>query len=82
MNKEWWETEERDHIVQESLIMAAIYSFFESTEKAMLWYTLENPLFGHMSPKETVLRGRGHKVLTCIDNALKDGKPIDIEEKG
>ena len=52
-------------------IVVLLHAFFNDFEKMHLWLTTENPHFAHSTPAQLIIRGRGHKVLSFINNALR-----------
>lgn len=61
---------ENNRLVQEAEIIRRVMDHMSwIQDKAELWYSLKNPLFGGASPKQLVDMDRGHKVLEFIDQA-------------
>ena len=54
-------------------IFDIITKHFNSTAKAILWMTTNNPMMGSFSPLDLILLGRGQRILDFIENA-KSGK--------
>ena len=51
---------------------ALLSNFFKSETKAEAWLNIENPMLGNSSPIVLFKRGRGHKVLSFIKNAINE----------
>lgn len=48
--------------------------FFDDMDKISFWMMTENPHLGNISPFDLFTRGRGHKVLAFVKNALEENK--------
>lgn len=51
-------------------IFKPVSEFFNSDEKAKLWFKTPNPHFGDISPLALIALGRAHKVEAFIKQAL------------
>jgi len=54
-----------------------VYSFFQSERRTKEWFMCKNPLLGGLSPNDMLEAGRGKKLLTFIENQLKENQPPD-----
>lgn len=53
-----------------------VYKFFEADErKTSLWFRIPNLNFGNCSPDDLFEKGRGHRVLGFIKDAVKSNEP-------
>lgn len=48
--------------------------FVADPAKVPMWFTTKNPHLGECKPIELFFRGRGHKVLSFIQNSLDENK--------
>lgn len=53
-------------------IVVLLHAFFDDFEKMHHWLIFENLNFGGSTPAQLIIRGRGHKVLSFINNALRE----------
>ena len=51
-----------------------LHEFFDDIDKIAVWMMLPNPHLGNASPFALFQRGRGHKVLAFVKNALEENK--------
>ena len=56
-------------------IIVKVNSILNDYNKTRAWLTTKNLNFGDISPMRLIERGRGHKVLEFIDDALFENKP-------
>lgn len=65
------DTEYQSVIMEISNLLA---DFFKTTEKAVLWLDTENPLLGHIAPRDMINAGRAEKLLKFIQTQLEENK--------
>ena len=51
-----------------------VWWFFKSFKKASLWFEIENPLLGGVSPTHMIDMGREDKLYKIITQALEENK--------
>ena len=54
-----------------------VKDILDSTDKAALWFYVNNPHLGNVAPINFFLMGRGHKVLKFVQNAKDENFPQD-----
>lgn len=57
---------------QEAEIRERVMRHFNDAEKAALWMTTPNPMFGNIAPVTMIKAGRAQKVLQFIEDAEKE----------
>ncbi len=56
-------------------LLNLVAQYFEGDiHKAMLWFTLSNPLLGNLPPRLMIRAGRYNKLLKFISNSLSENK--------
>lgn len=55
-------------------IICKVNCFFENYDKTLLWMKSKNNNFGGCSPLDLINRGRSHKVVEFINDALDSNK--------
>jgi hypothetical protein len=53
-----------------------LYKFFKDEKKVKAWLNLKNLNFGGFAPIDLIKRGRAHKVLEFINNALDENGDV------
>lgn len=56
--------------------IVGVHCFFNDVDKVALWFRLDNPSFGGVSPEFLVNCGRAKKVATFVNEYLDDGKRL------
>lgn len=65
-------TEEVENLV---ISIRLLNKFFDrDSSKVAAWLTIPNPNLGETRPIDFYMRGRGHKVLSFIENALEENE--------
>jgi hypothetical protein len=52
-----------------------VRDYFNSSIKANDWFEAKNPLLGHMSPNQMLLRGRHSKLRKIVENMIQGNNP-------
>jgi hypothetical protein len=61
-----------EHAHEWALALNHVASFFNDTEKTLLWFRTPNPLLGGCSPRDMIVCGRAHKLIEFIRQALAE----------
>jgi uncharacterized protein (DUF2384 family) len=63
-------SEMRQRMIEIAAICELVAEYFGSAEKAALWFKIENPLLGNMSPRDMIRLGRFKKLHRFVFEAL------------
>lgn len=57
-----------------------VKEILDSSEKAAMWFRINNPHLGNVAPLNFFFRNRGHKVLAFVSNAQDENQGWDEDE--
>ena len=64
----------RERIEEWAIAINLVGSFFNSSEKTIMWFKIPNPLLGNMTPRDMIRIGRSKRLMQFIQNALSENK--------
>jgi len=74
-------TELRERLTEWAIALNLVADFFQDQKKAIIWFSMPNPLLGEMSPRDMIRVGRFKKLLRFIQSALDENQRENIDEK-
>jgi|SRR5579871_4339694 len=66
----------RDRFIEWGNLLNLVAGFFKGdVHKTALWFTVQNPLLGNMSPRDMIRFGRYKRLMSFVVNALEENRP-------
>ena len=64
----------KERLTEWATAINLVASYFEDTDKTMLWFQVPNPLLGNVSPRDMIRLGRFKKLYKFIVSALDENR--------
>jgi hypothetical protein len=66
----------RDRCIEWGTLLNLVAGFFNGdAHKTALWFTVQNPLLGNMSPRDMIRFGRYKRLMAFVVNAIEENNP-------
>jgi hypothetical protein len=66
----------RDRFIEWGNLLNLVAGFFNpDVHKTALWFTVQNPLLGNMSPRDMIRIGRYKRLMAFVVNAIEENRP-------
>lgn len=67
----------RERIQEWAIAINLVASFFNDSDKTMMWFRVPNPLLGNMTPRDMIRIGRFKRLMQFIQSALNENKKTE-----